>query len=62
MDAVQSVVGAILTHNPTSKFDQPVMCNYRLSNSIEMNYTTTKREALIMAYALQKFKHYLLGN
>jgi hypothetical protein len=27
-----------------------------------MNYTTTKREALIMAYALQKFKHYLLGN
>jgi hypothetical protein len=31
-------------------------------NFIEKNYTTTKREALAMVYALSKFRHYLLGN
>jgi hypothetical protein len=34
----------------------------KLLNSIEKNYTTTEREALIMVYGLHKFKHYLLGN
>jgi len=34
----------------------------RLLNSFFKNYTTTKREALVMVYALHKFKHYLLGN
>jgi hypothetical protein len=31
-------------------------------NNAKKNYTTTKREALTMVYALHKFKHYLLGN
>ncbi len=30
--------------------------------STERNYITTKRKALVMVYALQKFKHYPLGN
>ncbi len=34
----------------------------RLLNSTKRNYTTTKKEALIMVYALHKFKHYLLGK
>jgi hypothetical protein len=34
----------------------------RLLNSVERNYTTTKREALAMVYALHKFKHYLVNN
>jgi hypothetical protein len=38
------------------------MYSSRLFNSIEQNYTTTKREALAMVYALQNFWHYLLGN
>ena len=28
----------------------------------EKNYTTTEREGLLMVYALQKFRHYLLGG
>jgi hypothetical protein len=34
----------------------------KLLNSSKKSYTTTKREALDMVYALHKFKHYLLGN
>jgi len=34
----------------------------RLLNSTKKNYTTTKREALAMVYALHKFKHYMLCN
>jgi hypothetical protein len=35
---------------------------FRLLNSTKRNYTTTKREALAMVYALQIFRHYLLDN
>ncbi len=31
-------------------------------NRIEHKYSTTHKEALIMVFALHKFKHYLLGN
>jgi hypothetical protein len=31
-------------------------------NSVERNYSITKREALAMVFALHKFKHYLLGS
>jgi hypothetical protein len=34
----------------------------RLLNLAEKNYTTIKREALVMVYTLHKFKHYLLGD
>jgi hypothetical protein len=34
----------------------------RLSNIVEQNYSTTKREALTMVFSLHKFRHYLLGN
>jgi hypothetical protein len=34
----------------------------KLFNLVERNYTTTKKEALVMVYALHKFRHYLLGN
>jgi hypothetical protein len=56
------VVGAILFHNLTRKNDQLVVHASRLLNIIEHNYSTTKREALIMIFSLHKFRHYLLGN
>jgi hypothetical protein len=31
-------------------------------NNVEKNYSTIKREALALVFALHKFKHYLLGN
>jgi hypothetical protein len=34
----------------------------KLLNSVEQNYITIEREALVMVYALHKFKHYLLGS
>jgi hypothetical protein len=38
------------------------MHSSRLFNFVEKNYTTTKKEALAMVYALHKFRHYLSGN
>jgi hypothetical protein len=52
----------ILAYNLIGKIDQPIMYSSRLLNYVERNYTTAKREALAIVYALCKFKHYLLGN
>ncbi len=52
----------MLSQNVIGKSDQPIMYVYRLLNKAQQNYSTTKREALIMVFSLHKFKHYLLGN
>ena len=61
-DASDIAVGAMLAQNPTSKTDQPIAYASRLLSKAEKNYTTTKKEALAMVYAVNKFRHYLLGN
>jgi hypothetical protein len=38
------------------------MYYFRLLNFIERNYTTMEKKALVMVYALYKFRHYLSGN
>jgi hypothetical protein len=38
------------------------MYSSKLLNSTKRNYTTIEREALVMVYALHKFRHYLLSN
>ncbi len=38
------------------------MYAFQLLNNIKKNYTTTKREALMMVYTLHKYHHYLLSN
>ena len=44
------------------KEDLIILLLLQAGNSLQQrNYTTTKREGLAMVYALQKFRHYLLG-
>jgi len=40
----------------------PIVFASRELTTFENNYTTTEREGLEMVYALQKFRHYLLGS
>ena len=61
-DASDIAVGAMLAQNPTGKIDQPIAYALRLLSKAEKNYTTTEKEALAMVYAVNKFRHYLLGN
>jgi hypothetical protein len=42
--------------------DHPIAFGSRKLSESEQNYNTTEREALAMVYALEKFKHYLLGK
>jgi hypothetical protein len=42
--------------------DLPIYYASKLLNHVERNYTTTKRETLVMIYAMKKFNHYLLAN
>ncbi len=55
-------IGAMLTQNPTSKYDQPIVYASKLLNKVEKNYATIEREALALVYVLHKFKHFLLGK
>jgi hypothetical protein len=41
-------MGVLLAHNITGKNDQPLIYAYRFFNSVEHNYNTTKRKALVM--------------
>jgi hypothetical protein len=52
----------MLPHNVIGKSDQLVVYASRLLNIAKHNYSTTQREILAMVFALQKFRHYLLGN
>ena len=61
-DGSDIAVGAMLAQNPTGKIDQPIAYALRLLSKAEKNYTTTEKEALAMVYAVNKFRHYLLGN
>jgi hypothetical protein len=54
-------VGPMLAQNPIRKYDQPIIYASRLLNKAKHDYTTTKKEALVMVYALYKFKHFLLN-
>jgi hypothetical protein len=62
VDASTIALGAILAQPREGNLDHPIaFARRKLSNS-EHNYNTTEREGLTMVYALQKFRHYLLGN
>ncbi len=61
-DASLLAIGAMLAQNPIDKYDQPIIYASKLFNKVKHNYTTKKRKALTMVYALHKFIHFLLGN
>jgi hypothetical protein len=52
----------MLSQNVTRNNDQPIVYASKLLNKVKQNYSTTKWEASTMAFALHKFKHYLLVN
>lgn len=61
VDASNFAIGATLAQVGAHGLDHPVFFASRLLSKAERNYSTTKREALGMVYAVQKFRHYLLA-
>jgi transposase InsO family protein len=61
VDASTIALGCVLSQKDDRKFDHPIYFASRQLIAAEKNYTTTEREALAMIFAVQKFRHYLLG-
>ncbi|MCO5575778.1 hypothetical protein L7F22_029583 [Adiantum nelumboides] len=61
VDASGIALGAILAQ-PEGEVDFPIYFASRRLSQAEQVYTTTEREALGMVFAIQKFRHYLLGH
>lgn len=56
------MLGMILAQLEEREIDHSIaFANWKLSIA-KQNYTIIEREELAMVYALQKFRHYLLGN
>jgi hypothetical protein len=62
VDALAIALGAILAQRRARYLDHSVAFVSRKLSELEQNYNTAKREGLAMVYALQKFRHYLLGK
>jgi hypothetical protein len=62
IEASSISLGAVLSQPRARYIDHPLALASRKLSTIEINYTTTEREGLAMVYALQKFRHYLLGG
>jgi hypothetical protein len=62
VDASAIALGAILAQLGTGELDHPIAFASIKLSKLEKNYNTTEREGLVVVYALQKFRHYLLGK
>jgi hypothetical protein len=62
VDASSISLGEVLAQPGVGDIDHPLAFSSRNLSTAEINYTTTEREGLSMVYALQKFRHYLLGG
>jgi hypothetical protein len=62
VDASAITLGAILAQPGARELGHPISFSSRKLLESEHNYNTTEREGLEMVYALQKFRHYLLGK
>jgi len=55
-------MGAVLTQASEGEMDHAITFVNRKLSKVEKNYSMTECEVLAMVYALQNFKHYLLGG
>jgi hypothetical protein len=62
VDASSIALRVVPTQPRTGYIDHPLAFSSKKLSTTEINYTTTEREGLAMVYALQKFRHYLLGG
>jgi hypothetical protein len=62
VNASSIVLGAVLSQPGEGDIDHPIVFATRKLSTSENNCTTTEWEGLGMVYALQKFRHYLLGS
>jgi hypothetical protein len=62
VDASSIALGVVLVQPRVGDIDHMLSFASRKLSTTDINYTTTERESLAMVYALQKFRHYLLGG
>ena len=62
IDASSVALGVVLAQPGEGNLDHPITYSSRKLSFVQRNYTTTEREGLVMVYALQTFRHYLLGG
>lgn len=62
VDTSSIALGVVLAQPGEGELDHPIAFASRKLSSAERNHTTTEREGLAMVYALQKFRHFLLGG
>ena len=62
VDASCIALGAVLTQAKEREMDHPIAFMSRKLSKAENNYSATEREGLVMVYAHQNFRHYLLGG
>jgi hypothetical protein len=62
VDASSIYLGVVLTDPGEGDIYHPLAFDSSKLSTTKLNYTTTEREGLDMVYALQKFRHYLLGG
>nr|GFA56374.1 reverse transcriptase domain-containing protein [Tanacetum cinerariifolium] len=60
-DASDYAVGAVLGQRVEKHF-RPIHYASKTMNQAEANYTTTKKEILVVVYAFEKFRSYLIMN
>ena len=62
IDASGLAIGEILTQPGDDGMEYPIVYSSRKLNKAKRYYSTTKREALGIVFALQKYRHCLLAN
>jgi hypothetical protein len=62
VDAYSIALGAVLAQPGEGDIDHPLAFASRKLSTVEINYTTTRREGLAMVYPLHNFHHYLFGG